>query len=254
MAKSERVEVLKRGDIYFAYRPKMDVDSPKGIDDVQRLYMILSPRDKDRYRMIVIGHKKLPEIEDGGERYWAFVDKVSRKADEITGKLGAETYETKTRGQRTRPAARPAGEGVYSIVRHGDHTHLAYILELPETAKDVQRALNIREEGSYIISVKNPETPSPRGAGLEEHEEAEFPKRLQERFRNRRFINVDPPEFLNHEGAELILIGAAGDVSEELGIELDAERESEDTAEIFSDLKLDRQQHPTGPLLKGEWA
>lgn len=222
MAKSERVEVLERGDIYFAYRPKIDVDSPKGIDDVQRLYMVLSPRDKDRYRMVVIGQKKLPGIEDGGER--------------------------------TRPAARPAGEGVYAILRHGDHTHLAYVLELPETGKDVQRALNIRQEGSYIISVNNPETPSPRGAGLEEHEEAEFPKRLQERFRDRRFANVDPPEFLNHEGAELLLIGAGGDVSEELGIELDAERESADSAKILADLKLDSEEHPTEPLLKGEWA
>ena len=254
MAKSEKVEVLERGDIYFAYRPKMDVESPKGLDDVQRFYLILSPREEDRYRMIVIGRKKLPEIEDGGDRYWAFVDKVSRQADDIMDEPGAETRETKTRGKRTRPAAQPAGEGVYTIVRHGDHTHLAYVLELPGEGKDVQRALNIREEGSYIISVKNPEKPSPRGAGLEEHEEAEFPKQLQERFKDRRFINVDPPEFMNYEGAELLFIGAKGDVSEDLGIELDAESESADSAEIFNDLRLDREQHPTEPLLKGEWA
>ena len=253
MVKSEKVEVLERGDIYFAYRPKMDVESPRGIDDVQRFYMILSPREADRYRMIVIGQKKLPEVE-GGERYWAFVDKVSRKADEVTRELGPEEYETKTRGERTRPAARPAGAGVYAIVRHGDHTHLAYVLELPTEGKDVQRALNIREEGSYIISVKNPEKPSPRGAGLEEREEAKFPKRLQERFKERRFINVDPPEFMNHEGAELLFIGAAGDVSEVLCIVLDAESESADSAEVFTDLRLDREQHPTAPLLTGGWA
>ncbi len=138
--------------------------------------------------------------------------------------------------------------------RNGDHTHLAYVLELPTEGRDVQRALNIREEGSYVISVKNPEAPSPRGAGLEEREEAKFPKRLQERFRDRRFVSVAPPEFMNHEGAELLLIGAAGDVSEELGIALDAESESADSAEVFTDLRLDREQHPTAPLLKGEWA
>ena len=254
MAKSERVDVMERGDIYFAYRPKIDVETPKGIDDVQRFYMILKPREADRYRMVVFGQKKLPEVEGSGKRYWAFVDKVSRKVDDVTRELGAEQYETKTRGERTRPAARPAGEGVYALVRHGDHTHLAYVLELPAEGSDVQRELNIRDEGSYIISVKNPQTPSPRGMGLGEHEEAEFPKRLQERFRNRRFINVDPPEFLNHEGAELLFVGAAADVSDELGITLDAERETEDTAEVFSDLELDRQEHPTAPLLKGEWA
>lgn len=254
MAESVKVEVVERGDIYFAYRPKMDVASPKSVDDLQRFYMILSPREASRYRMIVIGQKKLPEVEDGGQRYWAFVDKVARKVEDVTRELGPEEYETKTRGERTRPAARPAGEGVYAIVRHGDHTHLVYELELPTEGRDVQRALNIREEGSYIISVKNPETPSPRSTGLDEHQEADYPQRLQERFENRRFISVDPPDFLNYEGAELLLVGASGDLSEDLGISLDAERESADSAEFFRDLKLDRTQHPTEPLLTGEWA
>ena len=30
------------------------------------------------------------------------------------------------------PPARPAAEGIYAIVRHGDHTHLAYVIELPQ--------------------------------------------------------------------------------------------------------------------------
>jgi hypothetical protein len=254
VAERVQVEVLERGGIYFAFRPRVDVGSPAGIDDVQRFYMILSPREEKRYRLIVFGQKKLPAVEDGGERYWAFVEKVSRKADAITAELVAETHETKTRGERTRPAARPVGEGVYALVRHGDHTHLAYVLELPSTLQDVQRALNIREEASYVISVKNPDQPSPRGVGLGEHQEADFPKRLQDRFKNRRFISVDRPEFLNYEGAELLFIGAAGDVSAELGIELDAEHETADTAEVFTDLRLDRAQHPTTPLLTGEWA
>jgi len=254
MAKDDKTEVLERGDIYFAYRPKMDVDSPKGLDDVQRFYMILSARDKGRYRLIVVGRKRLPEIEEGGGRTWAFVDKVARSPGALMEELGPETRDTKTRGERTQPAARPAGEGVYAVVRHGDHTHLAYVLELPDEAREVQRALNIRQEGSYIISVKNPDQPSARGAGLEEHAEADFPQRLQAKFKNRRFIDVDPTDFLDHAGAELLLIGAAEDVSEELGISLDAEHETVDTADFFADLRLDREQHPTEPLLKGEWA
>jgi hypothetical protein len=182
------------------------------------------------------------------------VDKVGSKPQEVEDDLDRKEYQTKTRGERVQPEARPAGEGVYAIVQHGDHTHLAYVLELPDTPGEVQQSLNIAEEASYIISVKNPEQPSPQGVGLDESRQADFPKKLQARFRGRRFVEVDPPDFLNHEGAELLLIGASGDVYEDLGIELEDEDESESTAEIFNDLRLEKSQHPTEPLLKGKWA
>ncbi|KAG9063294.1 hypothetical protein KI688_004176 [Linnemannia hyalina] len=37
--------VLEKGHVYFFYRPKMNVDQPSGVDDVQKLYMLLSPDD-----------------------------------------------------------------------------------------------------------------------------------------------------------------------------------------------------------------
>jgi hypothetical protein len=90
--------------------------------------------------------------------------------------------------------------------------------------------------------------------GLDEERQADFPKELQGKFGGRRFADLDPPDFLNYEGAELLFIGAAEDVSEGLGIELEAEEESESTAEIFKDLRLEKSQHPIEPLLEGEWA
>ena len=113
---------------------------------------------------------------------------MSGKAADVTNELDKEVYETKTRGEQVQPEARPAGEGVYAIARHGDHTHLTYVLELPDGPGKVQRALNIEEEGSYIISVKNPDQPSPRGVGLDEDRQADFPKKLQGRFRGRRLL------------------------------------------------------------------
>ncbi|KAF8941774.1 hypothetical protein BGZ47_007192 [Haplosporangium gracile] len=35
--------LVEKGHVYFFYRPKMDVDQPSGPDDVQKLYMLLSP-------------------------------------------------------------------------------------------------------------------------------------------------------------------------------------------------------------------
>ena len=72
-----------------------------------------------------------------------------------------------------------------------------------------------------ILSVENPEAPSPPNAGLAEERRADFPKRLQGLFEERRFIPVDPPDFLDHPGAELMLVGADEDVSGELGLDLD---------------------------------
>jgi hypothetical protein len=57
---------------------------------------------------------------------------------------------------------------------------------------------------------------------------------LEERFRGRRFAELDPPELLDYEGAELVLIDADEDVSDELGIRLNTERETANRADIFT--------------------
>jgi hypothetical protein len=74
-------------------------------------------------------------------------------AAHVENELDRLTYSTATRGERHLAPARPAGEGVYTIARHDDHTHLAFALELPERPGEVQEELNIPREGSYIITV-----------------------------------------------------------------------------------------------------
>ena len=250
----EEAHVLESGNFYFFFRPKVDEQAVQGFEDVQRMYMIPKPHGKRSYRLMIIGEKRLPVVSGAGDRKsWCFVEKVASRAKEVEDELDPKTYPTKTRGERRLPAARPAGEGVYAIVRHRSHTHLAYALELPTKPGEVQRALNVVKEGSYVISVKNPEAPSPDGTGLDETRRATFPKDLQERFRGRRFIPLDPPDFLDHEGAEILLIGARQDVYEELGLQLNPEHETEATAEIFNDLRMEKSLHPTTPLFEGKW-
>lgn len=246
------VQTLEKGDIYFFYRPRVEEKSPESLSDVQRFYVVLSPGDK--YRLLVIGHKKLPKPEAGGRRkFWGFADMVRKDPKAITEELSPAEYGTKTRGERHLPGARPAGEGVYQILRHGDHTHLVFELELPEEPGPVQEELQLEEEASYIISVKNPEAGGQRAPGLSDEKKAKFPKKLRDIFRGRRFADVDPPEFLDHEGAEFVLVSASGDIDKELGIELDTEKETLDSAELFKDLKMDKGKKPVEPLLTGEW-
>lgn len=253
MARRDAVKTLEEGDIYFFYRPKVEQEHPESLDDVQRAFMVLGAEDK--YRLVVIGRKKLPDpTQTGGQRYWAFVDNVTSDAGDIRQALSGWRRQTKTRGEREQPSSRPAGEGRYRILSHGDHTHLVYRLELPRRPGEVQEELEIEEEASYILTVKNPERPSPRQAGLSPEQKASYPKELQEKFRGRRFIPADPPALLDREGAELVLVAAAEDLEAELGIELDTEAERLHSADLFEDLGLDESQHPTRPLTRGEWS
>lgn len=248
----DKVDILELGDIYFAYRPRVAEDRVEGIEDVQRLYVIMQPQGEPKTRLLVVGGKRMPQA-DEHERLWGFVDEVSARPEAIRDELKAEQYETKTRGKRELPEARPVGEGKYAIVRHDDHTHLVYQLELPRQPGEVQEELNIAPEGSYIMSVKDPEQPSPPGLGRRAEQKPDLPSHLRRLFGGRRFIDVDPVDFLDHPGVELVLVGASADVGRELGIDLAPEHESRTRADIFRRLRMERDEHPTEPLFEGRW-
>jgi hypothetical protein len=244
-----RIKILERGDIFFLFRPTVDEFAPEGLLDVRRFYMVLHPQGEERFRLIAIGKKKLPGSDEGGQRRWGFVDGVFRTAEELkeaaSGLSGS-----------MRPGAeniRPVGEGVYAIVLHGNHTHLAYVLELPPKPGEVQQAFNITPEGRFVVAVKNPGATAPPGVGLEVDRQADFPDELRDRFADRRWVPVEPLRFLDYEGAELVLIGGRDDLGEDLGIDLQAQPEDEETALVFRDLHLEKSERTIRPLFEGVW-
>jgi hypothetical protein len=88
------------------------------------------------------------------------------------------------------------------------------VLELPPFPGDAQRIFPIQRKASYVIAVRNPA-----------------------RFGRRRFNPVDPPQLLNYEGAEVVIIGAAADAEGELGIARDAETQRIEDADLFGKLR-----------------
>ncbi len=251
----EKAVTLERGDIFFFYRPKVEEEDPDSLSDVQRMYMVLKPENKKKVRLAIVGKKRLPDPNKSGKgRNWGFVETVRNSPDFLKEEFAQESYQTKTRGERHTPPARPLGEGVYRIVRHSGHTHLVYALELPESPGPAQEETRIEDQASYIISIKNPEKGSPVATGLSEDRKAEYPRKLQEKFRDRRFADADPPEFLDKEGTQFILASASEDIEDELDINMRPEDESIDQAGIFSQLHLDRSERPTKPLSEGDWA
>jgi Protein of unknown function (DUF2795) len=250
-------KVIEHGDIFFFYRPKIDTEVVKDIESVQRFYMVISPDGSDLNRLFLLGQKQLPEIVEGStnseERNWALNVLTSSDPNEIREEFLPAEYQTETRGTRRMAAAVPTGEGKYSIVEHEGHSELAYILELPEKPGPTQREFQIKKEASYIISVKNPDIQVP-GYSAFLKRKPDYPNSLKEKFGNRRWINVDEPNLLDYENTQLLLIGARKkDVEEELGIDIDEEKESASTAELFNDLKIRKEQVPLKPLFKGRF-
>src|SRR3546814_2416468 len=92
---------------------------------------------------------------------------------------------------------------------------------------------------------------SPKNAGLEEEDEADYPKSLQKEFRGRRFATEDP-KLLDYEGAEIVLIGARRNPEKAYGADLEPQHESADTADVVRKLRFAKSRHPISPPLRGE--
>jgi len=213
---------------------------------------------KNIKRIIAIPKKSLPEP-SLHTKHFGFVEMASENLEDIDEELGERTYQTKKSEERHLQGARPAGEGIYAIVEHHGHTHLAYVLELPHDLGDVQKAFHIHHEGSLVITVKNPKAES-TGGWSHPSKNIHLPNHLQDIFGNKKFSNANPVELLDYTGMQLILIGAAEDVVEELGktgeeIEefekMDIKRLSDN--KLFEELHMTKKEHPPEPLLKGKW-
>ncbi|KAF9998093.1 hypothetical protein BGZ80_001141 [Entomortierella chlamydospora] len=244
--------VIEKGNAFFFYRPKLGVDKPSSAQDVQRLFMLLTPDDatghsaannKDKHRssrsksdhpgqplcrLLIIPQKTLPSPGKGPRsRVWAFVGEVSSDLKEVEGKLEQYTYSTKTRGKREQKSARLVAEARYNILLdERNHSRFVYNLEVPEQPGDVQQEFNISKEGQFVIQVKNPEIQT---AATERGEAryatlgksaAKLPKHLQEKFRGSRkewvrHTSLDSVEFLDIRHVEIMLIAVNKDAKEE---------------------------------------
>jgi hypothetical protein len=254
-------EILEYGDIYFFYRPKVDSQEVKSIDDVRRFFMVTSPEeratksDKEKthrqlYRLFVIGKKSLPEIRQSearsSERYWARVGGIFEKPDELTKELLSDEF-------RKGDLARPVGEGKYAIVKHQNHAELAYILELPKEPGEAQKELGIEKEASYIVTVINPTKPIPEGYPSAD-QSPQYPDSIQQEFKEaENFIPLSRNlELVNYQNAQIILIGAREGkdaIKKDIGIEI---KEEPSSADIFSKLKVRKEQIPVKPIIEGK--
>ncbi len=109
---------------------------------------------------------------------------------------------------------------------------------------DVRTAFHMQQEANYILAVRNPEITPSESTGLAQATNVEYPEVLQQRFRHRGFCEADPPEFLDYQGAQFLLVDPLAQIASELGIEIDTAQEAQAAADIFRNLRLEALQHP----------
>jgi hypothetical protein len=158
------------------------VDVVRDFDDVQRLFMVLHPDDY-KYRLIVIGRKKLPKP-GPYQRFWGVVESVADDAAQIEKEFAPYEYETKTRGVRRQKAARLITTGSYAIYHHDDHSHLNFNVAEP----DADFGFHIPTYGEYVITAKNYD--------------------YQDLFGGYRFQPLLSTEVLDYDGSQLVIIAA----------------------------------------------
>lgn len=181
--------IVERGGIDILYR-------------LDHLLLLLCPDGRNESRLIAIGGKELRN------RFWGFVDLVD-DPQYIDLTLGAHTYLTRSGGARHLPSALAAASGSYVLSGHD--------FAFTTTRRD-DAEIEVRTDGNFIVSVANPdpsawglaEAPPLQDELFPEYEvhvtvPTPFPPAIQERFRGRRYIELDP-ELLDYPGAELIFV------------------------------------------------
>lgn len=180
--------------------------------------------DAGNCRMIALPKKVLPT--SGKDRFLSFVEKTQASFSDLKDSFKASDYETKTVGTRHMPAMTPVGEAVYAITTTGRESHLAYILTIPEQLSEVQNDIGLKERGSFVISTKNPQTPSPPNANI--GRSPEYSQEILDEFRSLRWMPTQP-KHLDYVNAQILLIGESGGLDKATQVQPEDEKKDTDT-------------------------
>ena len=171
-------DILEEGIIYFFTRARVNEEHPESAQDLQRSFFVMRPlpkgakigegpiQDSSNCRLVALPKKVFPKV-SGRDKYLSFVEKVNCSMEDLkkTFFAGAD-YDTATAGVSHQQPVTPIGEGVYALTSRGRDAHLAYMLTIPQEAGEVQEELGVKSRASFIVSMRNPETPQPKSIAV----------------------------------------------------------------------------------------
>jgi len=205
--------VVESGKIRFFVRVRADIDVPTSLDDVQRFYFTIAPRNRGLVRRISVEGKTLPDARARG-RHRARVDRVRSEA-EIFSDSSFQRHEDRAHG-----AAKAKGvmelelaSGTYAIATHRDHAHLLYDVEAERGAvsQSLVQHLRIMRHASYIAAMLHrPEAKAHaherQPSDVVSAEPTLYETELFGPVTKRRFTSLESG-LLDKEGTELVLMG-----------------------------------------------
>lgn len=216
--------ILEKGIVYFFFRARVNITDPQDVNDIARSYMILRPLpkgaklsdgpigDEGNCRLLAIPKKVLPL--SGKDRFMAFVDGAKKSFKDLKDDfLSSSDYATKTAGTSHSPAATPVAEGVYAITTTGRESHFAYMITIPSELGEVQKDVGIKEQGSFVVSAKNPKYPGPSNANL--GKDPGYPQEIMDEFGDLRWMPLQP-KLLDYVNTQFLLIGESGGIGNAL--------------------------------------
>lgn len=136
---------------------------------------------------------------------------------------------------------------------------------MPQEIGEAQKELGIQKEATYIITVINPNKPVPEGYRTAEAEHPKYPEVIEKYLNNsqERFISLSQNlNLINYQNAQVVLIGAREGkdiIKQEIGLDIKTEDEGGDkenlssTSDIFTKLKLRKEQIPIKPIIEGKF-
>ncbi|KAL5323123.1 hypothetical protein ACEPPN_007651 [Leptodophora sp. 'Broadleaf-Isolate-01'] len=252
--------ILEKGIIYFFFRGRVGIEEPQGIEDIARSYIVLRPlplgaklgegplEDSGNARLLVLPKKMLPKSRQ--DRFLVFVERPSSTIEDLREQFASNEYATKTSGTSHTPSATPFAEGIYAMTSTGRESHLAYHLTVPASIGEIQKELGLNGKGSFVVSAKNPNAPGPANATLDNP--ASYPEEIQKKFRNLRWMPLEP-ELLNYQNTQFLIIGEGMGEMDKAVEEMSKDAKDDEKEKPVEELeKLQEEDHDRVEHLKGD--
>jgi len=255
--------VLEKGIIYFFTRGRVGTDNPDSVQDLQRSFMVMHPlpagakitdgtvQEMNNLRLLALPKKVWPK--GPNDKFMSFVEKAGTSMAELKDDFfkGSE-YSTKTTGTNHTPNVSLVGEGVYAFTNTGGGrgaAHLVYMLTVPSSLGEVQQDIGLKEKGSFVISLKNPEAPGPANASLPQ--KPDWPGEFIEEFGGRGWMPAEP-KHLDYANAQILMIGEDFERSDNL--EAKPKDENDDSKEVPEEelKKLEGEEEERIEHMKGD--
>lgn len=236
------------GHIYFFYHPIST--EAHNVEDVEHISVVLHPFASKYYRLIYLDAPSLPSADDHFNMVNGIIKKVDDKQIVIHNELQERHQMVLGVPQVKQAAARPCGEGVYTILSQDNRAYLVYVIELPRIDGKVKESLHIGSDGVFTIGIYNPYLES---ESLAESPRPHFPENLKAQMKDQRILYDNLPTLLNYENSKLAIFKESEFDIKTLKPRLHPLKDTSRTADIFGDLKLQRENYPIEPLFRGEW-